>query len=102
MSKKKETVLQPLGDRVLLKPLDTKGEAKTDSGIILPSGMNDDKGAKRAQVIAVGPGRYDDGDLIPVGVKEGAQVLYNWGDEITIDGEEYILVNEANILAIIK
>lgn len=99
---KKATKLQPLGDRVLVKPQEKKGEAKTASGIILPGGSDEDKGAKRAEVIAVGPGRYDDGELIPVQVKAGDKVLYNWGDELTIDGEDYVLVNEANILAVIK
>lgn len=99
---KKATTLQPLGDRVLVKPQDKKGEAKTASGIILPGGMDEDKGAKRATVVAVGPGRYDDGELIPVQVKEGDEVLYNWGDELTMNGEDYVLVNEANILAVVK
>jgi chaperonin GroES len=99
---KKATKLQPLGDRVLLRPTEKKGESKTASGIILPGSADQDKGAKRATVVAVGPGRYDDGELILVQVKEGDEVLYNWGDDLTIDGEDYVLVNESNILAVIK
>jgi chaperonin GroES len=95
--------IMPLGDRVLLKPLDDKEtEQKTNSGIFLPDSAKEDKGAKRAKVAAVGDGRYEDGKIIPVRVKVGQTVLYGWGDTITVDGEEYVLVRESEISAVIS
>jgi chaperonin GroES len=93
----------PLSDRVLLKELDEKESGrKTDSGIYIPDTVKEDKGAKKAKVIAVGEGRYDDGKLVPMKVRPGDMVLYSWGDTITIDGEEYVLARESDISAIIK
>ena len=64
--------------------------------------MNEDKGAKKGTVVAVGPGRYDDGKLIAMGVFVGDTVLFSWGDVIKISGEEYHVVNESNIIAVVK
>ena len=92
--------MQPLGDRVLVRELKEEGE-KIVSGIIIPAG-GEDRGAKKGEVVAVGPGRYDDGELVPMSVKEGDKVLFQWGDKLTIDGVEYEMVAESAILAIIK
>ncbi len=95
--------IQPLGDRVLVKDfVDEVGEKTTKSGIIIPVTVNDDKGAKRAEVVAVGPGRYEDGKRVPMSLKAGDEVLYSWGDKIKIDGEEYSIVRETEIIAVIK
>jgi len=103
VASKVQPKVQPLGDRVLLKEIKPKeGEVKTDSGIYLPESMKDDKSTKRAMVVAVGEGRFDNGKLVPVRVKVGSTVLYLWGDSITIDGEEYMLVRENEISAIIN
>ncbi len=91
----------PLGDRVLVRELKKEGE-KIVSGIIIPESANEDRGARKGEVIAVGPGKYDDGVLVPMGVKVGDNVLFQWGDKLTIDGEEYEMVSESAILAIIK
>lgn len=92
----------PLGDRVLVQPLilETK---KTDSGIIIPETVDKEK-PEQGKVIAVGEGRYDDGKLIPVRVKKGQKVVFSkYGyDEIKIDGEEFYIIEEKNILAIVK
>ena len=105
MAKKKSGVsVQPLGDRVLIKSVaEEEGERKLESGIILP-GTVKDKGdsTKRGTVVAVGPGRVDDGERIPIGVSVGDTVLFSWGEEMQIDGEEYHLVNESNLLAVVK
>lgn len=93
--------VRPLGDRVLVKETKKEG-GKTESGIIIPETVSEDRGAKKGDVIAVGPGRYDDGKLVPMHVKAGDKVLFQWGDKLTIDGEEYEMVNESAILAIIK
>ena len=97
-----KTKIQPLSDRVLVRVDDEKGEHTTASGIILPSGAGEDRGSKQGTVVAVGPGHYDDGKLIPVKLKEGDVVLFQWGDEIKIDGVTYHILSESNILAIIK
>jgi len=93
--------VQPLGDRVLVREL-KKGGEKTVSGIIIPESASDDRGAKKGEVVAVGPGKFDDGVRGPMDVKVGDKVLYQWGDKLTIDGEEYEMVAESGILAVIK
>ena len=90
--------IQPLGDRVLVKVLET--EETTASGIVLPDSAKEKKA--EGEVIAVGPGRYDDCVLVPMNVSVGDKVLFQWGDKLTIDGVEYEMVNESAILAIIK
>lgn len=101
--KEKTMKIQPLQDRILIKEsVASVGERTTASGFIIPVNANEDKGAKKGEVIAVGPGRYDDGKLIPLGVKVGDIVLYSWGDTVKVDGEEYSIVRESEVIAIIK
>ena len=97
--------IEPLGDRVLLKPL-TPEEAgrKLASGIIIPETVDKEK-PEQGVVIAVGPGkRGDDNELIPVGVSVGDRVVFSkYGyDEVKVNGVEYYLVSETNILAILN
>ena len=94
--------IQPLGDRVLIKEIEAAEGGKTESGIIIPDSVKEDRGSKKGEVIAVGVGRYDDGDLLPMSVKVGDTVLYQWGDTIKIKDEEYAMVSESNIIGIIK
>ena len=94
--------IQPLGDRVLIREIETVEGGKTESGIIIPDSVKEDRGSKKGVVIAVGAGRYDDGDLLPMSVKVGDTVLYQWGDTIKIKDEEYVVVSESNIIGIIK
>lgn len=95
--------MQPLGDRVVVKALtDTEKLERTASGLYIPETVNQDKGAKEGRVVAVGEGRLDNGKRIPVSVKVGDAVLYQWGDMVKIGGEEYTIVTEGNILAVIK
>jgi chaperonin GroES len=103
-NKKGKISVQPLGDRVLLKELlPEETETKTSTGIIIPDTVKGEtKGAKRARVVAVGDGRIEQGKKIPVAVKEGDEVLFSWGEELTIDGDDYFLVTESNILAVVK
>lgn len=93
--------IKPLGDRVLLREEEIT-TTKTDSGIYIPDTVDNDKGAKRGTVVAVGDGRYEDGKTIPVKVKVGDTVLYSWGDKMEIDGEKYVIVREGEISAIVK
>ena len=94
--------IKPLQDRVLIKE-DAEGkEKKTSSGIIIPVTVNEDKGSKQGTVMAVGPGRVEEGKTVTPHVKVGDTVLFQWGDKITIDDQEYYIVRESEILAIIK
>lgn len=96
-----DSSIRPLGDRVLIKPKEQGEETKSPSGIILPDSGSDDR-KDRGEVIAVGEGkRGDDNELIPVAVKVGDQVIFQWGDKVEFQGEEYYLVSEGNILAVI-
>ena len=92
----------PLGDRVLVRPMEK--EKKTKSGIIIPDTVDKER-PEMGKVIAVGDGKVtDEGTVIPVKVKVGNTVLFaKYGpDEVKIDDEEYLIVSESNILAIIK
>lgn len=98
-----DAAIRPLGDRVLIREL-KEGEKieKTASGIYIPDSVKEDKGAKRGEVVAVGPGRHENGKLIPVSVKVGEKVLYQWGDTAKVEDTEYVLVSESNIIGVIK
>ena len=92
--------LVPLGDRVVLKQLEA--EEKTKSGIILP-GQAQEK-PQQAEVIAVGPGGVVDGKEVTMQVKEGQKVIYSKyaGTEVKLDGNEYIIVRQSDILAVVE
>jgi chaperonin GroES len=90
--------LQPLGDRVVVKPVE--GEEVTKGGIILPDTAKEKP--QEGKVLAVGPGRLsDDGKRIAMEVKVGDVVLYvkYGGTEVKIDGEELMILSEKDILA---
>jgi len=93
--------IKPLGDRVLIKPSEEKETTK--GGIVLPDTVKEKP--QEGEVVAVGEGkRTDDGKIIPLTVKVKDKVLYGKysGTEITVDGEEYLIVREDDILAIIS
>lgn len=92
--------LEPLGDRVVLKQ--EEAEETTKSGIVLP-GQSKEK-PQQAQVVAVGPGGTVDGKEVTMFVKEGDTVVYSKyaGTEVKLDEEEYIIVKQSDILAIVK
>ena len=92
--------LVPLGDRVVLKQVEA--EETTKSGIVLP-GQAQEK-PQQAEVIAVGPGGVIDGKEIKMEVVVGDKVIYSKyaGTEVKMDGTEYIIVKQNDILAIVK
>ena len=92
--------IQPLADRVVVKPLEQ--ESKTKSGIIIPDTAKEK--SQKGKVVAVGKGKYEDGKLIPLSVKLGDIVLYKGygGDEMKLDSEEVMILKEEDILAIIE
>lgn len=97
----KSKSITPLFDNVLIKPLEE--ESRTPSGIVLPDTAKEKP--QVGKVMAVGPGGVaDDGKKIPMVVKTGQKVMYKkWGgNEIKVDGEEWLLVEQKDILAIIE
>ncbi|HCU07769.1 MAG: co-chaperone GroES [Eubacteriales bacterium] len=92
--------IKPLGDRVLIKRLEA--EEKTKSGIVLPGSAKEQP--QMAEVIAVGPGGVVDGKEIKMEVKAGDQVIFSKyaGTDIKMDGEEYMLLSQKDILAIVQ
>ena len=92
--------LVPLGDRIVLKQL--VAEETTKSGIVLP-GQNKEK-PQQAEVVAVGPGGMVDGKEVKMEVKIGDQVIYSKyaGTEVKLDEEEYIIVKQNDVLAIVS
>ena len=92
--------LVPLGDRVVLKQL--VAEETTKSGILLP-GQSKEK-PQQAEVVAVGPGGVVDGKEVTMQVKVGDQVIYSKyaGTDVKLDEEEYIVVKQNDILAIVE
>ncbi|MEK7642030.1 MAG: co-chaperone GroES [Patescibacteria group bacterium] len=94
--------IKPLADRVIIREHADDMEKKTSSGIIIPVTANEDKSGKRGEVVAVGPGRTEDSKLIKVSVSIGDKVIFQWGEKVSVDGDEYYVVRESEILAIIK
>ncbi len=101
MATKTKTSIQPLEDRVVIRPLDA--EQVTSSGLVIPDTAKEKP--QEGEVIAAGPGRLDDnGKRVPMEVAEGDRVLYSKyaGTEVKIDGEELLVVPSRDILAKIK
>lgn len=97
----KSNSIKPLFDYVLVKPLEE--ETKTPGGILLPETAKEKP--QMGQVMAIGPGGVtDDGKKIPMIVKKGQKVMYKkWGgNEIKVAGEEWLLVEQKDILAVIE
>ena len=93
--------LKPLGDRVLVKP--AAAEQKTASGLYIAS--NAQEKPQRGEVVAVGAGKLgDDGNRLPMDVKAGDVVIYGkyGGNEVKVDGEDYLLMRADDIYAIVE
>ncbi len=92
-------MLRPLGDKIIVKP--GKPEETTKGGIVLPDTAR--KKPREGEVLAVGPGRLlDSGQRVPLEVKVGDVVIYTeyGGTEITTGAEEYVILDEASVLAV--
>ncbi len=92
--------IKPLSDRVLVQPDDA--EEKTESGIIIPDTAKEKP--QRGTVVAAGPGKIENGTKIDLTVKKGDKILYGKysGTELTLDGEEYLIMRESDILGIVS
>jgi chaperonin GroES len=94
------TKIRPLHDRVIVKRIEE--EEKTKGGIIIPDTAKEKP--QEGRVVAVGPGRNEDGKVIPLGVKAGDKILFGKysGTEIKLDGEEHLIMREDDILGVIE
>ncbi|HOJ93314.1 MAG TPA: co-chaperone GroES [Dictyoglomaceae bacterium] len=93
--------LRPVGDRVVVKLIEQ--EEKTKSGIVLPDTAKEKP--QQGEVIAVGTGRIlDNGQKVPLEIKEGDKVIFTKyaGTEVKVEGEEYLILSERDILAVIE
>jgi chaperonin GroES len=93
--------IRPLADKVIIQR--TEAESKTAGGIVLPDSAKEKP--KRGKVIAVGEGKIlDNGSRAPMNVKKGQEVLFTSyaGSEVKMDGKEYLIMDESEIMAIIE
>ena len=94
--------LKPLSDHLIVKPIEE--DIATKSGIVLPDTVDKEK-PEQGEVVAVGQGRVlDNGNRLPVSVKVGQKVLFKKysPDEIKIDGENYLVLSESDVMAIVE
>jgi chaperonin GroES len=89
--------LKPLGDRLIVEVLEE--EEVTASGILLPDTAKEKP--QRGKVLAIGKGRWEDGQLIPLDVAIGDEIIYSkyGGTEVKVGGEEYLILRESDVLA---
>ena len=92
--------IKPLEDRVLVKPLDA--EQTTASGLVIPDTAKEKP--QEGEVLAVGPGRFEEGQRLPLDVSVGDKVVYSkyGGTEITVDGQDLLILNARDVLAVLK
>jgi chaperonin GroES len=92
--------LEPLDDRIVVKP--GEEEETTISGIVIPDTAKEKP--QEGEVVAVGPGRFEDGSRVPMDVKVGDRVLYSkyGGTEVKVEGQEYLVLSARDVLAIVK
>jgi chaperonin GroES len=91
--------LEPLEDRIVVKA--SESEQTTSSGIVIPDTAKEKP--QEGEVVAVGPGRFDDGTRVPMDVKVGDKVIYSkyGGTEVKVSGEEYLILSARDVLAIV-
>jgi chaperonin GroES len=94
------TSIKPLGDRVVVKP--KPADETTESGLYIPDSAKEKP--QEGTVVAIGPGRVEDGTRIEMTVEEHDDVLYGKyaGTEVTLDGEEYLIMRESDIFGIVE
>jgi chaperonin GroES len=92
--------LKPLEDRIVVKP--GEEEETTVSGIVIPDTAKEKP--QEGEVIAVGPGRFEDGNRVPLDVKVGDKVIYSkyGGTEVKLDGEDHLILSARDVLAIVE
>jgi chaperonin GroES len=90
--------LKPLEDRIVVRPVE--GEETTVSGIVIPDTAKEKP--QEGEVLAVGPGRFEDGTRVPLDVSLGDRVIYSkyGGTEVTVDGEDLLILSARDVLAV--
>jgi len=96
----KKFSLKPLDDRIVVKV--TEEEEKTSFGIVIPDTAKEKP--TEGEVIAVGPGKFEDGGRVPMDVKPGDKVIFSkyGGTEVKVEGQEYLLLSARDVLAVIE
>ena len=91
--------LKPLEDRIVVKS--SEGEETTASGIVIPDTAKEKP--QEGEVLAVGPGRFEDGQRLPLDIQVGDKVIYSkyGGTEVKYDGQEYLLLSARDVLAVV-
>ena len=100
-STKKSTIkIQPLADRVVVRALEEDTE-KTRGGLYIPDTAKEKP--QQGEIFAVGPGRFEKGERVPMELEQGQKVLYGKysGAEVMLDGEEVLIIKESDVLAVI-
>jgi chaperonin GroES len=92
--------LEPLEDRIAVLPSDE--EQTTGSGIVIPDTAKEKP--QEGEVMAVGPGRFEEGHRVPMDVKVGDTVIYSkyGGTEVKVEGDEYLILSARDVLAVIS
>jgi chaperonin GroES len=96
---KSKIKIQPLADRVVVRPLEDTEQ--TRGGLHIPDTAKEKP--QQGEIIAVGPGRFEKGERVPIELNQGQRVLYGKysGAEVTLDGEEVLIIRESDVLAVI-
>ena len=92
--------IHPLADRVVLRPIEQTEQER--GGVLIPAMVKEKP--QHGNVVAVGPGRYEKGVRVPMELSIGQTVLYEKynGSEVTVDNQEYLIIEESNVLAIVS
>lgn len=96
---KKKVGVQPLGDRVVVRPLEETEEMR--GGLYIPDTAKEKP--QQGEIVAVGPGRYEKGARVPMDLSVGQTVLYGKysGTEVTLDNEQLLIIKESDVLAVV-
>ena len=96
---KAKVKIQPLGDRVVIRSLEEAEEMR--GGLYIPDTAKEKP--QQGEIVAIGPGRYEKGERVPMELKVGLKVLYGKysGTEVRFDDEEYLIIKESDVLAVI-
>jgi chaperonin GroES len=92
--------LKPLDDRIVVQP--SEGEETTSSGLVIPDTAKEKP--QEGKVVAVGPGKFEDGQRTPLDVSVGDKVVYSkyGGTEVKVEGEDYLILSARDVLAVIS
>ena len=96
---KKKLGVKPLSDRVVVRPMEESEEMR--GGLYIPDTAKEKP--QQGEIVAVGPGRFEKGERVPMELADGQTVLYGKysGTEVTFDNEQYLIIKESDVLAVI-